>query len=321
MTLQNLIYFFPRNSETLAEYIQYAQKYLTFDRNVGPLDFVGNNWKIDDDKPVAILWGYPKWKREFVSQFLVEYKTVFVYGRRPWRLVQRHLDELALDDNTVIVGWGRNLSKKAQDFAKKSGFSIYNMEDGFLRSFNPGALHTQPYSQVLDKTGIYFDATNPSDLENILQNQDFTSDENLMKEAQEGLTVMRAAHLSKYYSLTDQDFPTPFKRNENYSILIVGQMDGDASIKYGCSRKMKSTDLIKEARREYPEADIYYRPHPDEQRNLFKFRLKSRLRNLVAQLYDGAAGPLVLQLVRSERLKPEEIKELQKLIEDLDRDT
>lgn len=48
---------------------------------------------------------------------------------------------------------------------------------------------------------------------------------------------------------------------------------------------------------------------------------KSRLRTLVTQLYDGAAGPLVLQLVRSERLKPEEIKELQKLVEDLDRNT
>jgi BlaI family penicillinase repressor len=45
---------------------------------------------------------------------------------------------------------------------------------------------------------------------------------------------------------------------------------------------------------------------------------RSRLKNLVSQLYDGAAGPLVLQLVRTERLTPEEIEELQKLIERLD---
>ncbi len=45
---------------------------------------------------------------------------------------------------------------------------------------------------------------------------------------------------------------------------------------------------------------------------------KSRLKTLVDQLYDGAAGPLVLQLVRSERLKPEEIEQLQELIEGLD---
>ena len=46
--------------------------------------------------------------------------------------------------------------------------------------------------------------------------------------------------------------------------------------------------------------------------------LKSRLRTLVNEMYDGAAGPLVLQLIRSERFSPEEINELQKLIDRLD---
>lgn len=45
---------------------------------------------------------------------------------------------------------------------------------------------------------------------------------------------------------------------------------------------------------------------------------RSRLRSLLTQLYDGAAGPLVLQLVRSETLTPDELGELQKLIDRLD---
>ncbi len=45
---------------------------------------------------------------------------------------------------------------------------------------------------------------------------------------------------------------------------------------------------------------------------------RSRLRSLLDQLYDGAAGPLVLQLVQSERLTADEINELQRLIERLD---
>ena len=45
---------------------------------------------------------------------------------------------------------------------------------------------------------------------------------------------------------------------------------------------------------------------------------RSRLRELVNQLYDGAAGPLVLQLIRTERLTADEIEELQQLIDDLD---
>lgn len=45
---------------------------------------------------------------------------------------------------------------------------------------------------------------------------------------------------------------------------------------------------------------------------------RSRLKNLLAQLYDGAAGPLVLQLIRTEPLTADEIEELQQLIDDLD---
>lgn len=45
---------------------------------------------------------------------------------------------------------------------------------------------------------------------------------------------------------------------------------------------------------------------------------RSRLRSLLEEVYDGAAGPLVLQLVRSERLSADEIEALQKLIERLD---
>lgn len=45
---------------------------------------------------------------------------------------------------------------------------------------------------------------------------------------------------------------------------------------------------------------------------------KSRLSELVEGLYDGAAGPLVLQLVRTGKLQREEIAELHRLIEELD---
>ena len=45
---------------------------------------------------------------------------------------------------------------------------------------------------------------------------------------------------------------------------------------------------------------------------------RSRAKKLVQQLYDGAAGPLVLQLVRTERLSAGEISELQKLIDRLE---
>lgn len=45
---------------------------------------------------------------------------------------------------------------------------------------------------------------------------------------------------------------------------------------------------------------------------------KSRLKSFLSQLYDGAAGPLVLQLMREEKFSADEIAELQKMIDRLD---
>lgn len=45
---------------------------------------------------------------------------------------------------------------------------------------------------------------------------------------------------------------------------------------------------------------------------------RTRLKNLMSQLYDGAAGPLVLQLVKTERLTPDELDQLHRLIDRLD---
>ena len=47
----------------------------------------------------------------------------------------------------------------------------------------------------------------------------------------------------------------------------------------------------------------------------------TRIRSLLEQLYDGAAAPMVLQLIENERFSAEELAQLRKLIDDLDRRT
>lgn len=64
----------------------------------------------------------------------------------------------------------------------------------------------------------------------------------------------------------------------------------------------------------------------DKSETPFRYRAKvsrervsrNRLRTLLAELYDGAAGPLVLHLVKNERLTADEVDALQKLIDRLD---
>ncbi|MFN0132383.1 MAG: BlaI/MecI/CopY family transcriptional regulator [Phycisphaerales bacterium] len=45
---------------------------------------------------------------------------------------------------------------------------------------------------------------------------------------------------------------------------------------------------------------------------------KSRVRSLLDQLYDGAAGPMVLHLMESGRFTEDEIAQLRRLIKELD---
>lgn len=45
---------------------------------------------------------------------------------------------------------------------------------------------------------------------------------------------------------------------------------------------------------------------------------RSRVRSLVDQLYDGAAGAMVLQLIENERLSSDEISRLRAMIDELD---
>lgn len=46
---------------------------------------------------------------------------------------------------------------------------------------------------------------------------------------------------------------------------------------------------------------------------------KSRVKALLEQLYDGAAGPVVMHLVEHERLTADEVSKLRRLIDDLDK--
>jgi len=64
------------------------------------------------------------------------------------------------------------------------------------------------------------------------------------------------------------------------------------------------------------KAGIAYVYRPTVTRNRIR---RSRLKALLGQLYDGAAGPLVLQLIETQTFSKEEVQALQALIKQLDK--
>ena len=160
-------------------------------------------------------------------------------------------------------GWGR---KKTGRFAKwcyeKFGGSLTLYEDGFIRSVGLGVDGSPSFSLVEDDVGIYYDATTPSKLENLLNSYDFKSDVQLMKDAKEAIELIKQHHISKYNNALDIDADF-FQNADEGRVLVIAQTAGDASLKYGMLEDFSTDEIINTAISENPDAKVYLKIHPD----------------------------------------------------------
>lgn len=239
-------------------------------RNDFPIDFVGYNWRSDNEMAIAILFGFNPWKRQVVSTYLNQYKTAFVLGNASFNNVRKNfLKKLPTKQEVVFIGWGRKLPWKANLYIKvlsiffRKNIKKFTVEDGFLRSMGSGLLHTRPASLCIDSKGIYFDANVPSVLEDILNEYDFSGNPEIVSRAKIAIDIFRAARLTKYYDICPYPGTSKFKKTERYSVLVIGQVEDDASIIAGKCKIRSNRDLLLQAATDFPDADIYFRPHPD----------------------------------------------------------
>ncbi|MCV3336564.1 capsular polysaccharide biosynthesis protein [Campylobacter sp. RKI_CA19_01121] len=160
----------------------------------------------------------------------------------------------------IFVGWGRKKSGlKAVELAKKYNARFLLLEDGFLRSLNLGIENSPSFSIVKDDMGIYYDATAPSKLENILNSYEFSAEE--LEQAKKAIELIKKEKLSKY----NNNLCVPkelFNVNEE-RVLIITQVANDASLKFGLADNFSTQDIINEAIKENPNARIYIKIHPD----------------------------------------------------------
>ena len=138
------------------------------------------------------------------------------------------------------------------------------VEDGFLRSRGLGADLIAPLSLVLDRTGIYYDATRPSDLENLI-NASGDLDAGARDRAAALIARITDARLSKYNLGKSTALPDLPKGRR---ILVPGQVEDDAAIRLGGSDIVTNRGLLAVTREANPAAVIIYKPHPDVEAGL-----------------------------------------------------
>ncbi|HMP12098.1 capsular polysaccharide biosynthesis protein [Hydrogenophaga sp.] len=166
---------------------------------------------------------------------------------------------LAPGPGDALVCWGRDAPPGLEALAARSGAALWRLEDGFIRSVGLGSDLIRPWSLVMDGRGLYFDPAQPSDLEHLLAHAEFSEEELARARAVRHFIVTHG--LSKYN--LESDRPPPWASGGRRVVLVPGQVEDDASVRYGGGAVQTNLALLRAARAACPDAFLVYKPHPD----------------------------------------------------------
>lgn len=187
-----------------------------------------------------------------------------------------------------ILGWGKKpTSTQAMSLAERYGLPYYALEDGFLRSLDLGVRGGEALSFVLDRTGIYYDARHPSDLEALIARP---GDPDETVRATAAIARLRAARLSKYNAAPELPADA-LPASDKPRILVIDQTAGDASITYGLADQASFRRMLEAARDENPGAEIIVKTHPDVAAGAKQGHLADLARKWDCRLLTQACNP------------------------------
>ena len=195
----------------------------------------------------CVAFGFTPWKQRNLRRFLGGSQLRF---RAPWRRIPQGVD--------AVVVWGRRARPRLLEAAARRQLPVLHVEDGFLRSVGLGADLVDPVSWVVDHQGVYYDATRPSDLETRLATGQWTSVQCQRAAALRQRLVKEA--ITKYNLQAEAWRRPPGNRRV---VLVIGQVESDASIQYGAPGIRSNRALLAAVREAEPEAYLVYKPHPD----------------------------------------------------------
>ncbi|NHC03352.1 capsular polysaccharide biosynthesis protein [Acinetobacter sp. 187] len=219
-----------------------------------------------------VAYSFSPWKKQFISDYLSFPRTQIQFKRyfKPHK-------------NDHVLAWG----KKAHQL-KQMGYSkVITVEDGFIRSIGLGASLIRPNSLVFDDVGIYYDATAPSRIENLLnQIQLLSVDQE--KRVDHILSELKRLEISKYNVGEKQVLERPVKNKK--VILVVGQVEDDMSIQLGGIDIKTNLQLLKQVRSDHPDAYIIYKPHPDVEAGLRVGKIDQQTMRLYANQIESSVS-------------------------------
>nr|WP_283254928.1 capsular polysaccharide biosynthesis protein [Marivita sp. GX14005] len=155
---------------------------------------------------------------------------------------------------------GKSGARREMVWGATTHLGACSVEDGFLRSRGLGADLVPPLSLVLDDLGIYYDPSRPSRLETLIaRNADLP--EHAADRARRLVEKIIAGGVTKYAAAPDTHLKIDAAGKP--VILVPGQVEDDASLRFGSPEVRSNAALLKRTRDANADAFILYKPHPD----------------------------------------------------------
>lgn len=205
---------------------------------------------IDANRAVTVACGMAWWKRDRIGAFL------WSDARTRLRFAETSAQAIAWAGDGRIAAWP---SRLPPGLGEAAGDRLVRIEDGFIRSIGLGAALHPPLSIVVDRQGIYYDPSRPSELETILQTTPFSPA--LIARAENLRARIVAGGISKYGAAPTAPVTRP--RDGPRTVLVAGQVEDDESVRTGGAGVAGNLDLLIRARAAEPDAHLLFKPHPD----------------------------------------------------------
>lgn len=160
----------------------------------------------------------------------------------------------------AVAGWGHKpTAARAREYAERQGLPYLALEDGFLRSVGLGA-GEPPLSLIVDDLGIYYDARQPSRLEQLLQEDARLEDAELLGRAERLRRRWVESGVSKY-NHAPEELPASIA-DERDLVLVADQTYDDASVSGALADGQSFQQALECALAEHPQARVVVKVHP-----------------------------------------------------------
>ena len=202
-------------------------------------------------------YGFSRWKQASASLFLGGGIDPVDYAGKARA---RKLRRATASGVARVAVWGTTDPAGFEQSARDAKLDIVRVEDGFIRSVGLGSDLRPAGSLVIDDLGIYYDARRTSRLEALIERGGF--DAHILERAHRLRARLVASAITKY-NLGPATIDVAANAEGRAIVLVIEQVPGDASLRYGSGAIATNVDLLLAVRAARPNACLVYKEHPD----------------------------------------------------------